>query len=367
MSGGTGQRVPEGARLGDLKPPMVKAVGGGAFSLLAVHGKGIGEGLEEEMARALVGIRVIVSLLSLILSLSLIRSLPLRVAGVLPAPLLSSSADHAGWRRDGVGCWASLYRVGLLALAIVVGVGVVVCASVAYGEMPLGLFRSVPPLGACMPSLLTFVELPRWEIHGGTAKVGDLKNKSDGQRWSSGCVAVIPLLAGRGGEGKWRSCSVSRSAKVRHGGGLGLPRSFLSRCYCVFLSLPTGRGGEGRRRCARFSADGMWEAIFLSRSKATPWPIQLPAMDSGESTSFARPFLRFAVAYYGCVEASGSVPASSHDGGVADLWLDGGEREGPDCVLSSLSEIFSANARDLYVYLHLMGSFIIFCTSSVLI
>jgi hypothetical protein len=55
MSGGTGQRVPEGARLGDLKPPAVKAVGGGAFSLLAVHGEGIGEGLEEEMARALVG------------------------------------------------------------------------------------------------------------------------------------------------------------------------------------------------------------------------------------------------------------------------------------------------------------------------
>jgi hypothetical protein len=54
------------------------------------------------------------------------------------------------------------------------------CASVAYGEMPLGLFRSVPPLGASRPSLLTFVELPRWEIHGGTAKVGDPKNKSDG-------------------------------------------------------------------------------------------------------------------------------------------------------------------------------------------
>jgi hypothetical protein len=88
-------------------------------------------------------------------------------------------------------------------------------------------------------------------------------------------------------------------------------------------------------------------------------------MDSGESTSFARPFLRFAVAYYGCVEASGSVPTSSHDGGVADLWFDDGEREGPDCVSSSLSEVFSANARDLYVYLDLMGSFVIFYTSTV--
>jgi hypothetical protein len=30
----------------------------------------------------------------------------------------------------------------------------------------------------------------------------------------------------------------------------------MQRCYCVFLSLPTDRGGEGRRRCARFSAAG---------------------------------------------------------------------------------------------------------------
>jgi hypothetical protein len=88
-------------------------------------------------------------------------------------------------------------------------------------------------------------------------------------------------------------------------------------------------------------------------------------MDSGESNSFARPFPRFPVAYYVCVEASGFVPASSHDGGVADLWLDGGEREGPDCISSSLSEVSSANARNLYVHLDLMGSFVIFCTSSV--
>jgi hypothetical protein len=47
--------VPEGARLDDLKPPAAKAVGGGAFLLLVVHGDGVGEGLEEEMARALAG------------------------------------------------------------------------------------------------------------------------------------------------------------------------------------------------------------------------------------------------------------------------------------------------------------------------
>jgi hypothetical protein len=133
-----------------------------------------------------------------------------------------------------------------------------------------------------------------------------------------------------------------------------------------------GRGGEEEDEdgvddavfCDQFLPN-LWEAIFLSRPKATPWPIQVPATDSGDSTSFARPFLRFAVAYYGCVEASGSVPAFSHDGGVADLWLDGGEREGPDCFSSSFSEVFSANARDLCVFLDPMRSFVIFCTSTV--
>jgi hypothetical protein len=118
-----------------------------------------------------------------------------------------------------------------------------------------------------------------------------------------------------------------------------------------------------------------WEAIFWSNisaadgsrptSKAIPWPIQKPAKDSGESTSFVRPLLRSAAAYYGCLEASGSVPASKHDGGVADLSLGCGEREGSDCVSPSLSEVFSANARDLYVLFDLMGSFVIMCTSAV--
>jgi hypothetical protein len=61
-----------------------------------------------------------------------------------------------------------------------------------------------------------------------------------------------------------------------------------------------------------------WEAVFLSTtsaaddsrptSKANPWPIQKPAKSSGESTSFVRPLLRSAAAYYVCIEASGSVP-----------------------------------------------------------
>jgi hypothetical protein len=88
-------------------------------------------------------------------------------------------------------------------------------------------------------------------------------------------------------------------------------------------------------------------------------------MDSGDSTSVVRFFLRVAAAYYGCVEASGFVPASSHDGGVAALWLDGGEREGPVCFSISFSEVFSVNARGLYVFLDLMGSFVSSCTATV--
>jgi hypothetical protein len=76
-------------------------------------------------------------------------------------------------------------------------------------------------------------------------------------------------------------------------------------------------------------------------------------------------FWRSATAYYGCVEASGFVPASAHDGCVVDLRLGGRAREGPDCFSLFLSEVFSANNRDLYVYSDLMGSFVITYTSTV--
>ena len=39
------------------------------------------------------------------------------------------------------------------------------------------------------------------------------------------------------------------------------------------------------------------------------------------------------------------------------------EREGPNCVFSSFSEVFSAFTRDLYVISYLMESFLILCTS----
>jgi hypothetical protein len=141
--------------------------------------------------------------------------------------------------------------------------------------------------------------------------------------------------------------------------------------FCAVVVMGGGIDWVRESTCQQWS----WEAIFLSSisaadgsrptSKAKPWPIQKPAKDSGVSTSFARPLPRSAAAYYGCVEASGPVPASSHDGGVADLWLGGGEREGPDCVSSSLSEVFSVNAGDLYVLFNLMGSSVIICTSTV--
>jgi hypothetical protein len=57
--------------------------------------------------------------------------------------------------------------------------------------------------------------------------------------------------------------------------------------------------------------------------------------------------------------------APSPDGGVADLRLGGGEREGPNCVFPFLSEVFSVNVGDLYVILNLVGSFVTICTSTV--
>jgi hypothetical protein len=171
-----------------------------------------------------------------------------------------------------------------------------------------------------------------------------------------GSTAEVPL-AGRGGEvgflrGAARYASslllagLGGEEELKHGMPVldrGTGRGHLCRCsWCLEVArlerlLPCHGGkkkGDGEplpdrlhrllpQRCYGVS---VWEAIFLSRSKATPWPIQVSAMDSGDSTSVARFFMRFAVAYYGCVEASGSVPASSHDGGVADLWLDGGKR-----------------------------------------
>jgi hypothetical protein len=77
-----------------------------------------------------------------------------------------------------------------------------------------------------------------------------------------------------------------------------------------------------------------------------------PVKGSDESlTSFVRRLLMSATAYYVCIAASGSVPASRHDGGDADIRLRGGEREGSNCFLTYFSEVFSATTKDLYFFL----------------
>jgi hypothetical protein len=62
-----------------------------------------------------------------------------------------------------------------------------------------------------------------------------------------------------------------------------------------------------------------------------------------------------AIASHAVFEASGFVPALKLDGGMTDLQLVGGEREGLDCFLLSFSEALSANIRDLCVLSILWG------------
>jgi hypothetical protein len=62
-----------------------------------------------------------------------------------------------------------------------------------------------------------------------------------------------------------------------------------------------------------------------------------------------RPSLRSATAFIVGSAASGYVPASVLDDDSFDLSLDGGEGEGSDCFLTSFSEVFSTNTRDLCV------------------
>jgi hypothetical protein len=100
-------------------------------------------------------------------------------------------------------------------------------------------------------------------------------------------------------------------------------------------------------------------------SKAYPKPIQKPVKGSSENlTSHVRPLSRSATAFNVSTAASPFVPASEIDGGRADLWLDGGEREGLDCVFRSFSEVLSTNARELICTFHLMGSFVLICIST---
>jgi hypothetical protein len=70
---------------------------------------------------------------------------------------------------------------------------------------------------------------------------------------------------------------------------------------------------------------------------------------SGKATSMVRPSSRSATTFIIGTMASGSIPAYVPDGGSFNLSLDSGEREGSDCFLTSFSEVFSTNTRDLCV------------------
>jgi hypothetical protein len=77
-----------------------------------------------------------------------------------------------------------------------------------------------------------------------------------------------------------------------------------------------------------------------------------------------RPFPRLATAFNVRLKASGFVPAFILDGGCPDLWLDDGNRGGPDCSGRFFREVSSINIRDLCVIFFLMGSFVIFYTAT---
>jgi hypothetical protein len=67
-----------------------------------------------------------------------LSSIPLRVSRELLAPLPSPSAGLAGWSGDGGGHRAVVYNLGLLLLAVGLGVGVR-APSGALSELPGGL------------------------------------------------------------------------------------------------------------------------------------------------------------------------------------------------------------------------------------
>jgi hypothetical protein len=97
-----------------------------------------------------------------------------------------------------------------------------------------------------------------------------------------------------------------------------------------------------------------------SASKVIRGPILKPATSSGKATSLVRLFQRLATAFNVGSKASGFVPAFILDGGCPDLWLDDGNRGGPEFSVRSFREVFSTIIIDLCVILFLMGSFVMF-------
>jgi hypothetical protein len=149
-------------------------------------------------------------------------------------------------------------------------------------------------------------------------------------------------------------------------------RHLLFAGFLVSSPLSAGQGGEGEGGSCGKAAD-VWrwrwsrEVSSTSITSAAFLPSDIRAgEDSGDfSTSSVRPLLRLAPALNVGSVASGFVPAAEHGGGEASLWLDDGEREGPDCLVKFFNGVFSAIARDLYVICNLMGSFVTNCMSTV--
>jgi hypothetical protein len=104
--------------------------------------------------------------------------------------------------------------------------------------------------------------------------------------------------------------------------------------------------------------------LSRSASKVLRGPILKLATSSSKVTSLVRPFQRLATVFSVGSKASGFIPAFILEGGCPDLWLDGGNRGGPDWSVRSFSEVFSTIIRDLCVILFLMGSFVLFCTAT---
>jgi hypothetical protein len=125
-------------------------------------------------------------------------------------------------------------------------------------------------------------------------------------------------------------------------------------------SLFIDGGGEGSSPVCSVLQFGSGNTFSLSAlmmagdcrlaSKAMLWPYLKSVKDSCDCiTSQLRPLSKSATALIAFSEASGFVPTSRLDGGSFDLHLrlDGGEREGPNCIASYLSGVLSAFTRDL--------------------
>jgi hypothetical protein len=142
--------------------------------------------------------------------------------------------------------------------------------------------------------------------------------------------------------------------------------SMVTRYNCFFGSLHLRSGivvtseGGANWTSSYIRQLWSWEAILSSTtlaaghrrptSKASTKPIYMLVKESGKvSTSNGRPPSRLATASNAGAEASGVVPASELDGGLADLWLDGSERGGFDCTCRSFSRVLPTNAWDLCV------------------